>query len=152
MSAGTETPRETVAVTPPPVDQVVRQSIDACLRAASRCERAERVKRIATEQRLRARELRGRAAELRAAADRLRRHAAEARREWLGGDTGYRVTSDYLPTTIVNTPVPQFEQVPFRPGRPFFIVMCCGLFISTFFLHLTQYASALGGSPFSSRA
>ena len=44
----------------------------------------------------------------------------------------------YLP--ILKTPVPHFGQVPFFAGLPFFIVMAFGAFISTFFLHFTQYA------------
>jgi len=38
------------------------------------------------------------------------------------------------------TLVPQFGQVPFAAGRPFFNVTSFGSFISTFFLHFTQYA------------
>jgi hypothetical protein len=33
---------------------------------------------------------------------------------------------------------PQMGQVPFVAGLPFFIVICCGFWISTFFLSRTQ--------------
>ncbi len=41
--------------------------------------------------------------------------------------------------------MPQTEQVPFRACLPFFMVTSLGFFISVFFLHLTQYASAISG-------
>jgi len=41
---------------------------------------------------------------------------------------------------IRKTVVSQFGQVPFAAGRPFFNVTSFGSFISTFFLHLRQYA------------
>src|SRR5579875_385034 len=37
--------------------------------------------------------------------------------------------------------VPQIGQVPFVAGFPFFMVICVGFFISTFFLSLRQYPS-----------
>jgi hypothetical protein len=39
--------------------------------------------------------------------------------------------------------VPQTAQVPFMACLPFFMVTSFGFFISVFFLHLTQYASAI---------
>src|SRR5688572_1689730 len=42
---------------------------------------------------------------------------------------------------ILNILVPQLLQVPLVAGRPFFITICCGSFISRLALHLTQYAS-----------
>jgi hypothetical protein len=38
------------------------------------------------------------------------------------------------------TLVPHLGQVPFTAGLPFFIVICCGFWISTFILSFTQYA------------
>ena len=42
---------------------------------------------------------------------------------------------------ILNIFVPQWEQVPWVAGLPFFIVTGVGSFISFLALHLTQYAS-----------
>src|SRR6478736_6683875 len=44
---------------------------------------------------------------------------------------------------ILKTFPPHTGQVPWRAGLPFFIVIRCGLTTSTFFLSLTQYASAI---------
>src|SRR5436853_4828819 len=49
-------------------------------------------------------------------------------RRSLGGCRGY------FPAPILKTPVPQLGQVPFRAGRPFFMVICWGFLTSTFFL------------------
>jgi len=57
---------------------------------------------------------------------------------------------------ILNSLVPQTEQIPVVAGLPFFIVVGCGSFISRFCLHFMQYASilstSLGMSMFSFRA
>jgi hypothetical protein len=44
---------------------------------------------------------------------------------------------------ILNTLVEQLGHVPLVAGFPFFSLIFCGFFISTFFLHLTQYACGI---------
>src|SRR5439155_11813417 len=44
---------------------------------------------------------------------------------------------------ILKTLLPHFGQVPCSAGLPFFIVIRCGFWTSTFILSLTQYASAM---------
>jgi len=43
--------------------------------------------------------------------------------------------------------VPHLGQVPFTAGRPFFIVISLGSFISRFALHFTQYAVTIMPNP-----
>lgn len=52
---------------------------------------------------------------------------------------GRKIDAHALP--ILNTLVPQVEQVPVVAGLPFFIVVDVGFLISFFALHFTQYAS-----------
>jgi hypothetical protein len=47
----------------------------------------------------------------------------------------------YLLLPILNILVPQVGHTPWVAGRPFFIVISLGSFISLFALHFTQYAS-----------
>ena len=42
-----------------------------------------------------------------------------------------------------NTVVRHFGHVPLVAGRLFFMMICFGFWISTFFLHFTQYACAI---------
>lgn len=49
----------------------------------------------------------------------------------------------YFDLPILNSVVPHTGHVPFVAGLPFFMVTCVGLFIVTFFLHFTQYASTI---------
>jgi hypothetical protein len=42
-----------------------------------------------------------------------------------------------------NTVVLHFGQMPLVAGRLFFMTTCFGFWISTFFLHFTQYACAI---------
>lgn len=51
--------------------------------------------------------------------------------------------SRVYPLPMRNTLVLHFGQTPWTAGRLFFRVTCLGFWISTFFLHFTQYACAI---------